>query len=475
MKCNFCVRLIISLTIVSFCVMGMSVLHDFGNSDEESNNYFAENGIVCHAGGVMEGYSVTNSLEAFNNSYENGHRFFEVDISMTSDGFLVCSHGWGESDYISRYLRENKMVPYQPTLEEFMNYSVGANYTTMSFEDFVEWVKTHEDIHCLLDIKLCTYEEAKYIAESIYRTVGREELLTHFVMSARTPDMVKGYSDTYQFPYMHLLYASDSERDVSIYEVADFLDFCSQYGISSFSIEAGDYTKEVADKLQVTDLKTYIYMVENSYDIQRFMDMGADFMISDTLAYDSISQLQQKENMGTKVTRQNEGLLVEWSTVEDAEEYSIQRTNKSTGKSEELVVLDNSETQYLDISAQQGVQYIYQVNAKCSDGNKIVSVPEMFLWVAKPMLIQLGITENAVSLQWEMLDDATGYTIKRKYGKDGTYTLIKNLDKQCGEYVDTTVLENMKEPVYYRVQAYKYMDGTIYYSGYCTALKIIME
>ena len=75
MKCNLGVRLKISLMIVSFCVMGMSALHGFGNSSEESKNYFAENGIVCHAGG-LNGYSVTNSLEAFENSYGKGHRFF---------------------------------------------------------------------------------------------------------------------------------------------------------------------------------------------------------------------------------------------------------------------------------------------------------------------------------------------------------------------------------------------------------------
>ena len=101
--------------------------------------------------------------------------------------------------------------------------------------------------------------------------------------------------------------------------------------------------------------------------------------------------------------------------------------------------------------------------------------------VEKPTLTQIGRKENGVELKWEMLDDATGYTIKRKYGKDGTYTLIKNLDKQCGEYIDTTVWQDIDEPAFYRVQAYKFIDGVIFYSlqnpagSYSSALKIESE
>ena len=134
------------------------------------------------------------------------------------------------------------------------------------------------------------------------------------------------------------------------------------------------------DGLQVTGLKTYVYMVENSYDVQRFMEMGADFMISDTLSYDSIAQLQQKENMGLKVSRQNEGLLVEWNTNKDAVEYQVQRTDTLTGKREELIILDSGETQHLDTTAKQGSLYEYQVNVKCRDGRNVEAVTEKFMW-----------------------------------------------------------------------------------------------
>jgi hypothetical protein len=43
---------------------------------------------IAHAGGAIGHYTYTNSLEALNSNYEKGFRFFEIDLSWTSDGDL---------------------------------------------------------------------------------------------------------------------------------------------------------------------------------------------------------------------------------------------------------------------------------------------------------------------------------------------------------------------------------------------------
>lgn len=35
---------------------------------------------IAHAGGGVENYTYTNSLESLNSSYEQGFRFFELDL-----------------------------------------------------------------------------------------------------------------------------------------------------------------------------------------------------------------------------------------------------------------------------------------------------------------------------------------------------------------------------------------------------------
>lgn len=49
---------------------------------------------IAHAGGEVDGQIYANSLESLNASYAKGYRYFEIDLSFTSDRQLVCIHDW---------------------------------------------------------------------------------------------------------------------------------------------------------------------------------------------------------------------------------------------------------------------------------------------------------------------------------------------------------------------------------------------
>ena len=153
-------------------------------NDKTQNNkttikdfYEKENSIVCHAAGIINGHNVTNSIEALNKSYAEGYRFFEIDLSLTSDGYLVCSHGWTKKEYIARYMDNYNLClnreEYCPSLNEFLSFTVGDGYTVLTFKDFINWMNKHNDTCFLLDIKLCNREEAKSIAETIVKEGGK--------------------------------------------------------------------------------------------------------------------------------------------------------------------------------------------------------------------------------------------------------------------------------------------------------------
>jgi glycerophosphoryl diester phosphodiesterase len=50
--------------------------------------------LIAHAGGHIYGYKYTNSLEALENSYNNGFRFIELDFDWTQDNQIVLIHDW---------------------------------------------------------------------------------------------------------------------------------------------------------------------------------------------------------------------------------------------------------------------------------------------------------------------------------------------------------------------------------------------
>lgn len=83
-----------------------------------------------------------NSLVAFRRSYANGFRFFEVDISVTRDNKLICRHDTPDVDEdsftFSEFVAENRRLGKE------------GNCT---FIELVQLVRTHPDIHVILDVK----------------------------------------------------------------------------------------------------------------------------------------------------------------------------------------------------------------------------------------------------------------------------------------------------------------------------------
>lgn len=72
------------------------VLYPVENSGDE---WFADYPLIHHAGGGIEGNTYTNSVEALENTLRKypDKCVVEIDFLRTSDGELVCCHGWEES------------------------------------------------------------------------------------------------------------------------------------------------------------------------------------------------------------------------------------------------------------------------------------------------------------------------------------------------------------------------------------------
>lgn len=108
----------------------------------------------AHAFGPWQGKTYTNSLEAFENSYKNGFRIFETDISETSDQKFVAKHLWNESDYIHLEMEFN---PEKPILseEEFLSQKLIAKTTSgatpLNLDGVFRLMKKYSDITVMFD------------------------------------------------------------------------------------------------------------------------------------------------------------------------------------------------------------------------------------------------------------------------------------------------------------------------------------
>lgn len=104
--------------------------------------------LVAHAGGAVYGFRRTNSLEAIDNSYRKGFKFFELDFEWTKDRHPVLIHDW---DAMVKRLFMSKPKVY--TLDEFHKAKTFKNFTLLDMKSLYEWLLKHEDVYIVTDIK----------------------------------------------------------------------------------------------------------------------------------------------------------------------------------------------------------------------------------------------------------------------------------------------------------------------------------
>jgi glycerophosphoryl diester phosphodiesterase len=79
-----------------------------------------------------------NRIATFDKGLAQGFKFFEVDLLLTSDGYLICSHG------------DNRT---KMSYQEYVDASNAAGLAPCHFDDLVDKAQAHPQIYFILDVK----------------------------------------------------------------------------------------------------------------------------------------------------------------------------------------------------------------------------------------------------------------------------------------------------------------------------------
>lgn len=156
-------KIVMSIILISFLVLNSSngILHgiyakydliegtlviDPHNEVEVSSYATDSDRFIAHAGGQIDGYKYTNSLEAIELNYNKGFRLFELDIRKTKDNIYVAVHHWREWAKIVGYKGD---LP--PTRKTFLQHKIHGKYTSMDMSDINVWFYNHPDAILVTD------------------------------------------------------------------------------------------------------------------------------------------------------------------------------------------------------------------------------------------------------------------------------------------------------------------------------------
>ena len=242
-------------------------------------NTVKQSNYIRHALGGLDTYQYLNTIEALENSYKKGFRLFEVDVRFTSDDKLVLTHGWEEVDYIERmgisYDEQNSI----PTYKEFMNYKIQGRYSATSFNDLVKYMKNNRDIFVLLDFGKCSYEETlKAYKAVVSEANSNNKILRRFIVGGHTTDMIRAVKEVYDFDLINLYLPREEKREEELKNLDNYILFCKENNISSFSVSTKNYTEEVAQKMKESNLISYVFTSDNKEEVKKIFDMGANIV-----------------------------------------------------------------------------------------------------------------------------------------------------------------------------------------------------
>ena len=282
-------RIILLIEILlAACLFTGSV--PYGNAKEEiavnTPEFNWENyNIITHALGGLDGYTYLNSRESFINHYDKGCRFFEVDLSQTSDGVWVCRHNWKEP--MGQWEGDKKKVL---SAEEFLNTPIYGKYTPMSFEDLLKLLVEYPDAFVTIDSKQYSVRNYQRTLEDYaqYREIainaGLEHTLGQIIPELYNSAMYSGTMLVYKFPaYLYSLW-----QEYSIEELNDIADFCQANQIQAVSLYCEYWSEDVQKIFDERDILVYIYTINDEEKAREYVKAGAKGVCTDTLISENL-------------------------------------------------------------------------------------------------------------------------------------------------------------------------------------------
>lgn len=230
---------------------------------------FFNNKYMAHAGGGYEGNIYNNTKEAIINSIENGFKFIEVDMTLTSDDKLVCFHGWDKSTYKATEIVYNGI----PTYDEFMEWKIQGKYSTIDVNAVIDIMKEHPDLLVEIDLKKFGRARTKRAVTQLVESADYDEqILDRILMQFTSETAYFAIKEIYDFKYYQYFTYKSRIAD----ELEDVIKFCKDNKIVSIAVNYTVLTDDMIDRIKDNNLYLLAFTIDDEDLAQEFLDRGVD-------------------------------------------------------------------------------------------------------------------------------------------------------------------------------------------------------
>jgi len=193
-----------------------------------------------------------------------------------------------------------------------------------------------------------------------------------------------------------------------------------------------------------------------------------------TSAYSRVLTVQAKTKSPAiaQVSSSAAGITIKWLKDAKADGYQISRAADINGKYTVLKnVTGNSTVTFTDKKVTLGQTYYYKVRTYRKSKTKTKYSSWSAAAGGQPKLTETQLIEvssvkpKSVKLKWQKVVGAGGYKLYRKAGTNGKYKEVRSASGSANVSVTDSGLKS-KTTYYYKMRAYKKVNGKLRYSAY---------
>ena len=262
--------------------------------NDEPDGWYTKYHFIAHGGGGIDGKTLSNSIEAWENSYKNGIRVIDADFTYTSDGKLVLRHSWEDeleqSDSIMSKSRgrldSNGHIKYVTkanplTYKEFMTKPLFIKYHAVDLAGMIEFMKRKKDVYIAVDTSSDNISSVYKDIVSAIKNDGDETLLSRIIVNVYTTKDYDEIMKIYPFEFVTIRQFYGTEKNYY-----DLLNFCLEHNIHVVNTSARFMDDEGVKVLTEHGIHIYTAVVDYISDLRYYHEKGASGAITNFLHED---------------------------------------------------------------------------------------------------------------------------------------------------------------------------------------------
>jgi lipoteichoic acid synthase len=252
--------LLIAILVTGILLAGAGSRMLYQKFNREVSSY------IAHGGGDADGIIYTNSIEALNKSYQEGFRYFEVDMEWTSDNELVLLHDWNKY-FVDLYDVEPKIY----SLKEFLTLKMKGGYTQMTLRDLEKWSLAHPRACIITDIKKNNVKALSVISRMNKKFASRI-IPQIYDVGELQPVKEQGYEKI-----ILTLYYRNYKDNI----ILDFIDRNKIYGVTIPKGRAA--TTSLPKEIKKRGLHVFAHTINDTKELDQLKNNGVDAVFTDSM------------------------------------------------------------------------------------------------------------------------------------------------------------------------------------------------